>query len=118
MLEMPIGPYKELVTSGLSSSRHKRVGERIGLQWQKVAILETVPSMAGTKVLLKAARQSKRSRRRRRRHVKAAAVEMCTCMGRLPDGHAKCCQIDALARQLPAPLSMQSGGGCKGSDSA
>jgi hypothetical protein len=74
--------------------------------------------MTGTNVLLRAAGQSKRSRRRRGRHVKAAPVEKCTCMGRLPDGHAKCCQIDALARQLPAPSSMQSGAGRRGSDSA
>jgi hypothetical protein len=88
------------------------------VQWRKVASVEAVPLMAGISALLKAARQSKRSRRGHQFHAKAAPVELCTCMGSVPDGHAKCCQVDALARQLPAPLSMQSGTGCGGSDSA
>ncbi|KAF1836341.1 hypothetical protein BDW02DRAFT_493762, partial [Decorospora gaudefroyi] len=96
----------------------KGPAERIGVQWQKVAIVEAVPSMAGINALLKAARHGKRSRRGHQCHAKAAPVEICTCMGGLPDGHAKCCQLDALARQLPAPLSMQSGKGCGAPDSA
>jgi hypothetical protein len=63
-----------------------------------------VPSMPGTSALLKAARHSKRIRRGRQCNAKAALVESCTCMGSSLDGHAKCCQVDALARQLPAPF--------------
>lgn len=50
MLQMPIGHEEKLVKSGLSSCRHKSFGERIGVQWQKVAILDAMPSMTGTSV--------------------------------------------------------------------
>lgn len=30
---------------------------------------------------------------------KRRQLHSCRCMGSLPDGHAKCCQVDALARQ-------------------
>jgi hypothetical protein len=78
------------------------------MQWREIAVVEAVPSMTGSNALLKAARHGKRSRRGHQCHAKAAPVGICTCMGSMPDGHAKCCQLMRWLDKLPAPLSMQS----------
>lgn len=59
--------------------------------------------MTGISPPVKAAKHSKRSRRERQCHgtscVCGVSAECCRCMGSLPDGQAKCCHVDALARQ-------------------
>ena len=72
------------------------------MQLQRGGIFTAKQSRAGNNVGLKAARHDRRSRRVGLGGAKAArwhAVGVCRCMGGMPDGHAKCCQKYALARQ-------------------
>jgi hypothetical protein len=72
------------------------------VQLQRCGIFAAKQSRAGSNVGLKAASHDKRSRRGGLGGAKAArwhAVGVCRCMGGMPDGHAKCCQKYALARQ-------------------
>jgi hypothetical protein len=55
--------------------------------------------MTGINALLKAARHGKRADADASVRQKQRQLRCRRCMGSLPDGHAKCCQVDALARQ-------------------
>ena len=75
--------------------------------------MEAVPAIDGTSAWL------------RQRHIVSAADADANVMQKqrrwscvhawvVADGGAKCCQVDALARQMATPASMQSGAGCGG----
>lgn len=55
--------------------------------------------MTGISALLKAARHGKRADADASIMQKQRQLHYCKCKGSRPDGHAKCCQVDALARQ-------------------
>ncbi len=109
----PIGWKKELVDNTLGPYQHSDPAGRIGVQWQRVAVVGAMPLLTGISTVVRAARQGKVSKADATANAgqKQRWRSAVSCMGSLLVVHAKCCQVDALARQHASALSRQSGKG-------